>query len=69
MKIAFDARLEGAEPDELQRDSDAAGGYGLPDLAEPASAQQADQGIACDGLDTGIQMKPHGGHHFGLITH
>ena len=31
----------------------------LPDLAEPAPAQHADQRVAGDGLDAGIQVKGH----------
>lgn len=52
-------RLERVEADELQRDRDAAGCRGLPDLAEPAPAQQTDQGVAGDRLGTGFQVESH----------
>jgi hypothetical protein len=52
-------RLDRIEADELQRDRDAAGCRGLPDLAEPAPAQQTDQRVAGDRLGTGFQAKRH----------
>ena len=48
------ARLGRAEADELQRHADAAGGHRLPDLAEPAPAQESNERVAGDGLDTDI---------------
>ena len=49
--------LLGVEPDELQRDADAAGGQRLPDLAKPAPTQHPDERIARDGLDAGLQVE------------
>ena len=50
----------GVEADELQRDADAAGRVGLPDLAEPALAQPADQPVAGNGLGADLQTEGHG---------
>ena len=50
----------GAEADELQGDADAAGGLGLPDLAEAALAQRPDEPVAGDGLDADLQVQRHG---------
>ena len=49
------APLAGVEPEELHGDVKIAGRTRLPDLAEPAPAEQADQLIAGEGLDALVQ--------------
>jgi hypothetical protein len=54
----FHVRTVRVKPEEFERDADPrprAGSPGLPDLTEPAPAQQADQSVTSDGRNAGIQ--------------
>ena len=51
------APLAGIEPDELHGDVEIAGRSRLPDLAEPAPAQQADQPVSGDRLVPGTRCR------------